>query len=140
MCAFGPLPEHTDVFFRHSPSFSLLSPSRRYPSPVKVAHAAPLLCLRKPTVPSSFVPSLFSLMNGIPSGMSVFLSIRLKEYRSVFLIYQPSEGWALLFPVMCSLHHFLVPTSSVWRASLSPAIRRIQLRTVFRAGPLRFFS
>ena len=27
---FGPLPERTDVFFSHSPSLSLLSPSRKY--------------------------------------------------------------------------------------------------------------
>jgi hypothetical protein len=42
--------ERTDVLVSHSPSLSLLAPSRKYQFPVKVAVAAPLLCLRK--VPS----------------------------------------------------------------------------------------
>ena len=57
---------------------SLLSPSRRYLSSVKVADTDPLLCLRKLVHSSSF-----SRWVTFPvEGLSVFLDFWMKEYRS----------------------------------------------------------
>ncbi len=108
--------ERTDVFFSHSPSFSLLSPSR-------TCRLWKLLTLLPCCAwENSLVLSLF--LDEWHSQWKVFLSFETSGWRS---IDRPSaDGWELLG----SCYVVFTPFLDVRKTSLSPAFRLILLQTV----------